>query len=424
VRFEDGSSKEYAANTIAENLYSQVDPKGNEFLLLDEIVEFRKKDNAIHREDMFLDEAKRQPRRTTIGWDLLIQWKDGTTSWEPLKNLKESNPVQVAEFAVLNKIADEPAFAWWIKDVLRRRDRIISKVKTRYWKKTHKYGFELPKTVAQALAIDKATGTDFWAKAIAKEMKNVRPAFKVMDDGAKKPVGYKEIKCHMIFDVKMDFTRKARFVAGGHMTDPPSSITYSSVVSRESVRIAFTIAALNDLDVLSADIGNAYLNAPCREKCMTWTEEEFGAEKGRWSIIIRALYGLKSSGAAWRAHLAQTMYDLKFQSCRADPDVWYRAATKADGTKYYEYVLIYVDDILTISEVPKDVMETLSGLYRLKEDPTTGKKYDRPTRYLGADIGHYYFDDDSKKPRWYMSSDTYVKNAIKTAEEHLDKQGL
>jgi hypothetical protein len=48
----------------------------------------------------------------------------------------------------------------------------------------HKYGFELPKTVAQALAIDKATGTDFWAKAIAKEMKNVQPAFKVMDDGA------------------------------------------------------------------------------------------------------------------------------------------------------------------------------------------------------------------------------------------------
>jgi hypothetical protein len=84
----------------------------------------------------------------------------------------------------------------------------------------------------------------------------------------------------MIFDVKMDFTHKARFVAGGHMTDPPSSITYSSVVSHESVRIAFTIAALNDMDVLCADIGNAYLNAPCQEKCMTWTEDEFRAEKG------------------------------------------------------------------------------------------------------------------------------------------------
>jgi hypothetical protein len=280
VRFEDDSSKEYAANAIAENLYSQVDPKGNKFLLLNEIVEYRKKANAILREDMYLDAAKHQPQRTTQGWDLLIQWKDGMMSWELLKNLKESNPVQVAEFAVLNGIADEAAFVWWIKDVLRSRDRIISKLKARYWKKTHKYGFELPKSVTAALAIDKATGTDFWAKAIAKEMKNVRPAFKVLDDGAKKPIGYKEIKCHMIFYVKMDFSRKARFVAGGHMTDLPSSITYSSIVSHDSMRIAFTITALNGLDVPCADIGNAYLNAPCRKKCMTWTETKFGAEEG------------------------------------------------------------------------------------------------------------------------------------------------
>ncbi len=59
----------------------------------------------------------------------------------------------------------------------------------------------------------------------------------------------------------MDFTRKAHFVAGGHKTDPPSSLTYSSVVSRDSVRIAFLIAALNKLDIISADIGNAYINA-------------------------------------------------------------------------------------------------------------------------------------------------------------------
>ena len=65
----------------------------------------------------------------------------------------------------------------------------------------------------------------------------------------------------------MDFTRKAQFVAGGHMIETPSSITYSSVVvSRESVKITFLIAALNDLDIMSCDIENAYLNAPCKEK--------------------------------------------------------------------------------------------------------------------------------------------------------------
>ena len=78
--------------------------------------------------------------------------------------------------------------------------------------------------------------------------------------------GFQEITCHLIFDVKMDFTRKARFVANGSKTEAPLSITYSSVVSRDSVRLAFLIAALNDLDIMSCDIGNAYLNAPCREK--------------------------------------------------------------------------------------------------------------------------------------------------------------
>ena len=66
----------------------------------------------------------------------------------------------------------------------------------------------------------------------------------------------------MIFDIKIDFTGKAHLVAGGHMTDTPASLTYSSVVSRESVRIALLLAALNGLDVKTCDIGNVYLNAP------------------------------------------------------------------------------------------------------------------------------------------------------------------
>jgi hypothetical protein len=74
------------------------------------------------------------------------------------------------------------------------------------------------------------------------------------------------------------FTRKARFVAGGHTTETPASLTYSSVVTRDSVRIAFLLAALNDLNVFAADIGNAYLNAPCREKIWTVAGSEFGSE--------------------------------------------------------------------------------------------------------------------------------------------------
>ena len=74
--------------------------------------------------------------------------------------------------------------------------------------------------------------------------------------------GYQEIKCHFIFDVKMDFTRKARFVANGIKTEAPVALTYSSVVSRDSVQLAFLIAELNCLGVLTCGIDNAYCNAP------------------------------------------------------------------------------------------------------------------------------------------------------------------
>ena len=120
----------------------------------------------------------------------------------------------------------------------------------------------------------------------------------------------------MIFNVKIDFTHKARLVAGGHLTDPPTTLTYSSVVSRESVRLAFLIAALNDLNILVADIGNAYINAMTKEKVYTIAGKEFGDHAGQTIIITRALYGLKSSGAAWRSHLVQTLRDMNFKLCK------------------------------------------------------------------------------------------------------------
>ena len=95
--------------------------------------------------------GKRHPRITTRGWELQVEWDDGSATWAPLKDLKQSNPVEVAEYAVANKIAEEPAFAWWVRDALCKQDQIIKKVKARYWAKEHKFGIELPKTVEKAL---------------------------------------------------------------------------------------------------------------------------------------------------------------------------------------------------------------------------------------------------------------------------------
>ena len=83
----------------------------------------------------------------------------------------------------------------------------------------------------------------------------------------------------MVFDIKMeDFRQKTRLVAGGHMTKEPATIMYASVVSRETVRIALTIAALNDLEVTSGNILNAYLQAPVTEKVWTTLGPEFGKD--------------------------------------------------------------------------------------------------------------------------------------------------
>jgi len=337
------------------------------YSILKGIVSHRCDKTAIHKDDGFITTDRGKKRRiiTVAGWEFLVQWNDGTMQWVPLKELKDSNPLEVMDYVYANDIQDHPAFAWWVGHVKRKKKALISKVKSKYWRINEKFGVKLPHSVKEAIDIDKRNGNTLWQDAINKELKNVKIAFtlwehadnvtaKQLRDNYELLPTYQEIRYHFVFDVKMDFTRKARLVAGGHMTRPPDTDTYSSVVSRESVRIAFLTAQLLDLDVSCVDIGNAYLNAPCREKIWVEGGMEFGSEwEGKVLIITRALYGLKSSGAAWRSMLANTMRDLGYKASYADPDVWLRAAIKYDNEgkkyKYYEYCLIYVDDIICIS---------------------------------------------------------------------------
>ena len=105
---------------------------------------------------------------TTAGWELLVKYNDGSADWFKLKDLKDSNPIELAKYAVANRIADNPAFAWWVPKILRKRNRIIKKVKSWYWKVTHKFGVRLPHSVDEAFRIDRDTNTTFWTKAIKK----------------------------------------------------------------------------------------------------------------------------------------------------------------------------------------------------------------------------------------------------------------
>ena len=332
IELENGEMEKILANKIAENLYSQLDDEGRDILAFRGIIDHKSDKSAVSKEKGLDNRDK--PKITTRGWKILVEWKDETSTWMNMKDVKEANPVELAEYALANGIDDEPAFKWWVPYTLKKRDRIIAKVKTKYWKTTHKYGVRLPKSVEEALKLDAETGTTFWSDAVKKEMAKAKVAYVEMDGMIPEDVragkvpelrSFQEISCHIIFDVKMDFTRKARYVAGGHTTEAPVGICYSSVVSRDSVRIAFLVAALNDLDILATDIGNAYLNAPCREKIWFEAGLECGhANKGKGMKLVRALYGLKSSGASWR-HMFKTYIEtrLGFKPSVLDGDLYY-----------------------------------------------------------------------------------------------------
>eukprot|EP00957_Ditylum_brightwellii_P063533 4821851-Ditylum_brightwellii.AAC.1 len=109
---------------------------------------------------------------TTKGWGILLWWKDGSSIWEPTTDMKECYSIQLAKYAHLQHILQEPAFAWWVPQTLKKRNCII-----------------------------------------AKEMKNICITFEVFG-GHKEELlpGYQEVKYHMIFDIKMgkNFQRKAR----------------------------------------------------------------------------------------------------------------------------------------------------------------------------------------------------------------------
>ena len=113
VEYLDGTTEYLTANIIAENILSQVDAKGHRQLLIDEIIDHRTNNDAIPKErgHYQTNNGTYRMKQTTKGWQLYVQWKDGSSNWVELKDLKHAYPIQLAEYAINNKIAEEPAFA-------------------------------------------------------------------------------------------------------------------------------------------------------------------------------------------------------------------------------------------------------------------------------------------------------------------------
>ena len=168
-----------------------------------------------------------------------------------------------------------------------------------------------------------------------------------------------------------------------------------------------------------AHIRNVYLQAPSSHKDFIYCGPEFGLENvGKPALIWRALYGDKTAGRDFRNHLRDCMQHMGFKSCPANPDVWMRPAIKSGEQEYYEYVLLYTDDCLVISDTGESILRKEIGKYfELKEESISP-----PKLYLGGHMQQVTLDSGSKA--WLFSSSHYVQEAVANVEKHLMSKGL
>ena len=218
--------------------------------------------------------------------------------------------------------------------------------------------------------------------------------------------GWKKIRVHIVYACKHDGRRKSRLVAGGHLTDTPIDSVYSSVVSLRGIRLLTFLAELNDMECWATDIGNAYLESFTKEKVYIIAGPEFGEREGHTLIIQKALYGLKSSGLRWHERFADVLRDMGFFPSRAEPDIWMR-----DKGDHYEYIAVYVDDLLICSRKCSDIIKSLEVTYSFKLKGTGPISY-----HLGSD---YFRDKDGTlcyAPR------KYIEKCVATFERLFGKK--
>jgi hypothetical protein len=172
------------------------------------------------------------------------------------------------------------------------------------------------------------------------------------------------------------------------------------------------------LPVLWADIRYAYLQAPSLEQHFIICGPEFGIKnEGHIGLIQHALYDGKVAGRNFWHHLRDCMGHLGFTSSRADPDVWLRLSKQTTGGEYYKYVLLYVDDVLVISEHADKVLRKEIGQYFVLREESIGPH----SNYLGGKLRKITLENGVRA--WAFGSCQYVQSTVMNVEEHLMKAG-
>jgi hypothetical protein len=280
-----------------------------------------------------------------------------------------------------------------------------AKLESRRTKPVYMYGHLVPRNHEQALEIDNQNGNTRWQDAEKEELMAILGygTFNDIGKGTPVPEDYKKIRVHFVYACKHDGRYKARLVAGGHLTDTPIDSVYSSVASLRGVRMVVFLAELNGLNFWSTDIGNAYLESNTLEKVCIIAGAEFECVglRGHTLIIVKALYGLKSSGLRWWEVLADVLRQMGFTPSKADKDIWMRRCKD-----HYEYIVVYVDDLGIASLVPQQIADTLLTIYGFKLKGTGPITF-----HLGNDYFRDRYGTLCFAPKKYIEKmlDTYVR---------------
>ena len=296
------------------------------------------------------------------GWQVHVLWDSGLSTWEDISNIFRDDPVTLAMYGLKHDLLSTPGWKRCRTYAKRQKviGRMINQVRLKNFRNRprYKYGFQVPRNHQEAVMIDEREGNRKWQDSEDLELKQLfdYETFSDLGKGVPTPDGYKQIPCHMVYDVKWDGRHKSRFVAGGHRTDTPIESTYSAVVSLLGVRMITFLAELNNMKLWNTDIGNAYLESFTSEKVCFIAGAEFGALAGHTLIIRKAQYGLKSSGKCWHDRLHDVLRSLGFVPSKAEEDIWMR-----DCGDHYEYVGVYVDDLIIASKNPQRIIDELES---------------------------------------------------------------
>ena len=392
-----------------------------EVVAYNDIVDFIEADetwDGVWRFDEILDhQGPLRPsdsRYKGARYNVLIRWMTGEQTWEPLHTkdktgVYDTDPVTVALYASKHNLLKTPG--WQLPGIMKRAKnqknilRMANQAKLHSFrtKPIYMFGFLVPRHYQQAIELDKSNNNSKWQDAIDLELKQIDD-YETFDDkgeGFNPGKDYKKINVHLIFSCKHDGRHKARLVAGGHLTDTPIDSVYSSVVSLRGIRILTFLGELNSSMVWATDVGNAYLESFTKELVYIKAGPEFGDREGHTLIIRKALYGLKSSGLRWSERFADVLRNMGFFPSKAEKDIWMR-----DKGNHYEYIAVYVDDLLILSRAPQLLIKTLEDVHKFKLKGTGDISF-----HLGCD---FFRDKDGVlcyAPKKYIERmiDNYVR---------------